>query len=157
LAKAFRERNQSYQGQNGEIMERVNPQCLLITPLGEEYSKIREAIAQMLLDIGVEPTLVENMAPREQIIEMILRSINQADFIIADLTGNNPNVMYEIGYAQALRKPLFLIVQQDSEPLPYDMSGHLFFVYDPSHLEQLQRIVRQWVSRYLARRKELVT
>lgn len=138
-------------------MERVNPQCLLITPLGEEYSKVREIIAQMLLEIGVEPIIVENMAPREQIIDAILRSINQADFIIADLTGNNPNVMYEIGYAQALRKPLFIIVQQNSQPLPSDMSGNLFFVYDLSHLEQLQLIIREWISRYLTRRKELVT
>lgn len=138
-------------------MERVDPQCLLITPLGEEYSKVREVIAQMLLEIGVEPIPVENVASKEHIIEVILRSINQADFIIADLTGNDPNVMYEIGFAQALRKPLFLIVQQDSQPLPSDMSGHLFFVYDLSHLEQLQLTIREWVSRYLARRKELVT
>lgn len=138
-------------------MERVNPQCLLITPLGEDYSKVREAVTQMLMEIGVEPILVENMAPKEQIIEMILRSINRADFIIADLTGKNPNVMYEVGFAQALKKPLFLIVQQDSEPLPSDMSGHLFFVYDLSSLEQLQLTIREWVSRYLARRKEIVT
>lgn len=138
-------------------MERVNPQCFLITPLGEEYSKVREIIAQMLLEIGVEPILIENMASNVLIIETILRSINQADFIIADLTGNNPNVMYEIGFAHALRKPLFLIVQQDSGPLPFDISGNLFFVYDPSHLEQLRLIIREWVSRYLARRKELVT
>lgn len=138
-------------------MERVNPQCLLITPLGEDYSEVREAVTQMLLEIGVEPIRVENMAPKEQIIEMILRSINRADFIIADLTGKNPNVMYEVGFAHALKKQLFLIVQQDSEPLPSDMSGHLFFVYDLSSLEQLQLTIREWVSRYLARRKEIVT
>ena len=138
-------------------MERANPQCLLITPFGEEYTKVREAIAQMLLQIGIEPILVENMVPRELIIEAILRSISQADFIIADLTGNNPNVMYEIGFAHALRKPLFLIVRKDSDPLPSDIGGNLFFIYDLSHLEQLQLIIREWVSRYLARRKELVT
>ena len=137
-------------------MERATPQCLLVTPFGGEYREIREVIAQTLLEIGVRPILAEKMASEGQIIETILRSIEQADFIVADLTGNNPNVMYEIGYAQALRKPLLLIIQQDSGRLPVDMSGHLFLVYDPSHLGELQQDIREWVSHYLARRKELV-
>lgn len=136
-------------------MERMNSQYLFISPFGGQYREIEEAIAQTLLEIGVEPILAEKMAPKGSIAEAIQRLIEQADFIIADLTGYNPNVMYEIGFALGLRKPLLLIVQHGSKRLPSDMSGHLFLVYDPSHLGELQQNIREWVLRHLARRKEL--
>ncbi|UOB17494.1 P-loop ATPase, Sll1717 family [Abyssalbus ytuae] len=43
------------------------------------------------------------------IISNILASINKSDFFCADLTGLNDNVLFEIGYALAKGKPLYLI------------------------------------------------
>lgn len=43
------------------------------------------------------------------IINQVLKEIDTADFICADLTGMNENVLFEIGYAIAKEKPLYLI------------------------------------------------
>jgi hypothetical protein len=40
-----------------------------------------------------------------EILVDIWQSINGADFVIADITGRNPNVLYELGIAHALAKP----------------------------------------------------
>ena len=43
------------------------------------------------------------------IISNILSAIDSSDFFCADLTGLNDNVLFEIGYALAKKKPLYLI------------------------------------------------
>ena len=61
------------------------------------------------------------------IAENVLRSIERADLIIADLTGRNPNVMYELGFAHALRKPVLFILQEFLElPVEASVLYHLF-------------------------------
>lgn len=46
----------------------------------------------------------EQVFHREGILERIYNQIDVADFIIADMTGRNPNVFYEVGYAHAKNK-----------------------------------------------------
>ena len=48
----------------------------------------------------------------------IENGIRESVIFIADITGNNPNVLNEIGYAQALGKPIILI-SQDSPQCPF--------------------------------------
>lgn len=42
-----------------------------------------------------------------KIIDQIWSGIQHARILVAELTGRNPNVLYELGLAHALRKPLF--------------------------------------------------
>lgn len=50
----------------------------------------------------------------------IFNLISSADYIIADLTIQNPNVYYELGYSHALNKKVILITQ-DISSLPFDL------------------------------------
>ena len=40
--------------------------------------------------------------------------------ILADITGANGNVMWELGYAQALKRPV-VVVNQEIESSPFDV------------------------------------
>src|SRR5262250_1329054 len=44
------------------------------------------------------------------IIEDIIRGIETAQIVIAEITPTNENVFYEVGYAHALKKPTILLV-----------------------------------------------
>lgn len=62
-------------------------------------------------------------------MEDIWTKINQAAFIIADVTGKNPNVMYELGIAHTIGKPVILITQ-NTKSIPFDFTHLRHFKYE---------------------------
>lgn len=55
------------------------------------------------------------------IAEKVRRQIREADLILGDVTGANPNVFYELGLADALDKPMFLLTQDEVDKVPVDV------------------------------------
>jgi nucleoside 2-deoxyribosyltransferase len=71
------------------------------------------------------------------IIRDITKSIYDAQIIIADLTGRNPNVMYELGLAHAANKPVIMLVQSE-EDIPFDVRHIRYLKYDYKALTKLR-------------------
>jgi len=126
--------------------------CYLTTPF-RGFEEIRRLIANTLIEMNVEPVLWEDLSATAQSIAEALQSqIQRADFVIADLTATNPNVIFELGYAQALGKQTLIIVQREaSHTIPFNLSSHLYLSYDPDQLEQLRATLRVWVPRIIER------
>ena len=61
---------------------------------------------------------------QQNILKDIIQPIFEADVIIADLTGLNPNVMYELGLAHALNKKTITITQDELSKLPFDLKQY---------------------------------
>jgi nucleoside 2-deoxyribosyltransferase len=61
------------------------------------------------------------------LLDKIRQQIAEARVLIADMTGRNPNVFYELGLAHALEKPVILLTQDASEDVPTDIR-HLEFI-----------------------------
>lgn len=66
------------------------------------------------------------MAPVGRITDKIVHHLLYSAVIVADTTGRNPNVFYEVGVAHAFRRPIVLIVD-DPKSIPFDIhsEGHL--------------------------------
>ena len=62
------------------------------------------------------------------ILERIYNQIAKADIIISDMTGRNPNVFYETGYAHALNKQVILLTQ-NVDDIPFDLKHYPHIVY----------------------------
>jgi hypothetical protein len=62
-----------------------------------------------------------------KIIDQIWAGINNAKVLVAELTGRNPNVLYELGIAHALRKPVVLVSSNESD-VPFDVR-HVRVIY----------------------------
>lgn len=62
------------------------------------------------------------------VVDDILNSIRKALLLIADLTGWNPNVMWEIAHAQSLSVP-FLLIAQSSGEIPFVLRHHRVLFY----------------------------
>lgn len=77
----------------------------------------------------------------------IHESLDDADFVVADLTEANPNVMYEMGYARALRKPVLPVVERRLGSIPPALQGRLFFVYDQEQPDKLVEFLSWWIGR----------
>jgi len=73
-------------------------------------------------------------------LENLLRSIESASLVIADLSEDSPNVWYELGFAHALRKPTILLVNRDAKlNIPTDLEGQLFLPYSVSDMPHLEK------------------
>jgi hypothetical protein len=66
------------------------------------------------------------------------KRIQRAVIVVADLTGGNPNVMYELGYAKALGKKSVLISNTPPEKLPFDMRGWPILIYGKGQIHKLR-------------------
>ena len=78
----------------------------------------------------------------------IWQSINTADFVIADISGRNPNVLYELGIAHTLAKPV-LIISKNADDIPIDRSTRRVIIYGQNGLhwhEELEMKVTQAVQ-----------
>lgn len=54
------------------------------------------------------------------IVQRLIESIRNATFCIVDITGNNNNVLWELGFAMALEKPV-VILTQDRQSVGFDL------------------------------------
>jgi hypothetical protein len=62
------------------------------------------------------------------IMHDVLQGIADADLVVADLTGANPNVYYELGVAHALGRKTILLTQ-DLEDVPFDLRAYRVITY----------------------------
>lgn len=62
------------------------------------------------------------------ILERVYNQIAKADVIVAEMTGRNPNVFYEVGYAHALNKRVILLTQ-NADDIPFDLKQFPHIVY----------------------------
>jgi hypothetical protein len=65
------------------------------------------------------------------IFQDMQREIRRSDVVIAEITPANPNVFYELGYAQALEIPAILLAQRGGK-LPFDIASYRVVFYDGS-------------------------
>jgi len=71
----------------------------------------------------------EQVFHREGILERIYNQIETADLVIADMTGRNPNVFYEVGYSHAKNK-LCVLVTKNASDIPFDLKHHRHIIYN---------------------------
>lgn len=132
------------------------PRFFLTTPSGEEFKNLRLLITSSLQEVGIKPILSEEaIVPGDKIAASIHKAIELADVVIVDVTGNNPNVMFEAGFASGMGKSILPIVQRTAGRVPSDIGGQLYLVYDPSEPNQLRDNIKTFALRYLENRREI--
>jgi hypothetical protein len=114
----------------------------------------------------VKPTLKDRCKLRPErgddvfgsnvIMDDITKSLRKARLIIADLTGRNSNVFYEVGIAHALNKQV-LLMTQSIDDVPFDLRHRraLVYEYSPRGCKKLERDLYDNVQNMLAHRSDL--
>lgn len=123
----------------------------VLTPFHPEFENSYRAIRSTIEEMGLRCSRGDDVHISSNILQHILQEIWRARLIVADITGRNPNVYYELGIAQALGKPVLLIAQSAQE-LPFDISTWRVLVY--KSVNDLQEGLRKWLTQTLARKRE---
>lgn len=110
----------------------ANMKCFTIMPFAKEFGDVYATVRRSLASVReaqAECFRLDDVKAAGRITDDLVRELNESAVCIADLTGCNPNVMWEVGYAMALRKPVILI-SQDVGSLPFDLRLMRTIVYD---------------------------
>lgn len=128
-------------------------------PFSSEFDDIYKfGIKETAKNIGIKAERVDEQIYAEGILSRIYSQIDQADLIIADMTGRNANVFYEVGYAHAKDK-LCVHLTQDTGDIPFDLQHQRHIVYGgsiESLREQLEENLKWAKKEILNYRKSLI-
>ena len=128
------------QERNGAFMKK----CFVVSPIGDAGTDIRKNADQLYQHIikpvcekcGFIAQRVDEFNTSESITQEILDALNDYELVIADLTGHNPNIFFEIGYRTKSQKPIIHLKRKD-EIIPFDVSAIRTFEYDLTDLDMV--------------------
>lgn len=119
------------------------PFAFVIMPFLKEFDDIYQlGIKPACEKAGAYAERVDEQIFHESILQRIYNQISKADVIIADMTGRNPNVFYEAGYAHALGKPVILLTQA-AEDIPFDLKHYPHIVYGGRITDLIPELVKR--------------
>ena len=142
----------------GEGRGSVMKKCFVVSPIGDAGTDIRKNADQLYQHIikpvcekcGFAAQRVDEFNTSNSITQEILDALNDYDLVIADLTGHNPNVFFEIGYRTKSQKPIIHLKRKD-ETIPFDVSSIRTFEYDLTDLDmvtatkdRLEQVIRNF-------------
>jgi nucleoside 2-deoxyribosyltransferase len=91
--------------------------------------------------------------PGAELSEHVQTAIRGADVVVADVTGKTANVLFEVGVAFGLGKPVLLLSQEPLSDVPFDLRAQQIAVYRPEDLGTVRRYVELWLRDVLARQQ----
>ena len=124
--------------------------CFVLMPFARQFDEVYFAIrtACEVPDLLLSCSRADDFYGAGHIMEDILEGIVHSEYIVADVTGKNPNVFYELGLAHAARKPV-VFVAGDIEDVPFDVR-HLrvvvFDVREPGWSDKLRRDITTYLK-----------
>lgn len=115
-------------------MENTNPKnfVFVLMPFSKEFQDTYElGIKSACQEAGAYCERVDEQFFEESILERLYNQISKADIIVSDMTGKNPNVFYETGYAHALNKRVMLVTKEVDD-IPFDLKHYPHIVHNGS-------------------------
>lgn len=118
-----------------------------IMPFSDDFDIVYGGIKSLLNKEDYICTRVDEVNGSTPIINKILTEILKAQFIIADLTGCNPNVFYELGVAHTFKdaQNIILLKQKDSK-VPFDITHLTYMEYEKNNLKYLVAQIKQTLN-----------
>lgn len=119
--------------------------CFIICPIGGDDSSERKRSDLIYKHIftpalnltGYEPIRADKILDVGLITSQIINLIIDSPLVIADLTGGNPNVFYELAIRHVTRKPYIQIIEK-GERLPFDTHGVRTIMVDHKDMDSVE-------------------
>ena len=126
--------------------------CFVIMPFRPTYqTEYDRVIRPAVEDSGLECVRADEIYSRPHIMEDIWKSLRSARIVIAELTDKNPNVLYEIGLAHLLAKPVIIITRNEDD-VPFDLKSLRYLHYnikEPFWGENLRKDLIKMIDKLL--------
>jgi len=113
------------------VAVKTGDSCFVMQPFAAPHGDYFEKIFKPAIDkTGLKPVRADaDIFATGKIIDQIWRGISAAKVLVAELTTRNANVLYELGLAHALKKPVVL-VSSNQPDVPFDLQHIRVIYYD---------------------------
>jgi len=116
-------------------------ECFFVAPIGEEGTEIRkrsDGVLQFIVsraaeELGLRAVRADQISSPGQINLQVIEHVLSAKVVVADLTGLNPNVFYEVAVRHTAKLPIVLIAEKGTN-LPFDISQMRTIFFDHTDL-----------------------
>jgi len=116
----------------------VRPVCGIVRPIADmaEYGAthwlaVHSILAEAAASVGYDIRLVSESDTAGIILNHIVTNLYSDPVVICDVSGRNPNVMFELGMRIAFEKPV-IVIADDTTPFSFDISPLKHFTYPRS-------------------------
>jgi hypothetical protein len=105
---------------------------------------------------GLQAFQPSDLSIGTNVADSIQSALRDSEVVIADITGRNPNVLFEVGLAIGLRKPVLLLSQGPLDELPTDLRAHQVATYSPDDSSAVSRYLGLWLRDVLTQKSSSV-
>jgi hypothetical protein len=155
LRKAYRAVDSNFPDSVFGILDKkYRYDLFVLMPFTSELKPIYDNhLKKVAKQLGLSISRADDFFSQNSIIEEVWSAIAQATILIADCTGKNPNVFYEIGLAHAIGKPV-IIITQNADDVPFDLRHrrYILYAYTPPGMEKFEGVL---LSTILEAKKDL--
>ncbi len=103
--------------------------AFVLIPFDHSFDDIYKlGIKETAKELSILAERLDEQLFAEGMVERIYRQIEASDLIVADMSGRNPNVFYEVGYAHA-RDKLCILLTKNPGDIPFDLKHRRHIVY----------------------------
>lgn len=115
------------------VGEKPGGTCFVLMPFHSPFNRYYDNIfVPAILKAKLSPIKADSLFRPSPIMGDVWRLVREAKVLLADLSGTNPNVFYELGLAHAIGKPVVL-VSDKIEDVPFDLRGLRVIIYDKNN------------------------
>lgn len=137
----------------GQPARLANPtDVFVLMPFTEALKPVYEDhIVKHVKRLGLSISRADDFFTAHAVMQDIWTAVCASRILIADCTGKNPNVFYEIGLAHVLGKPVILITQ-NSEDVPFDLRHIRYILYEftPRGMQRFEVALTKTISSILS-------
>jgi hypothetical protein len=131
--------------------------CFVIQPFdkGPYDRRYRDVLVPAITGAGLEPYRVDEDPSVTVPIDDIENGIREAEICLADITTNNPNIWYEVGFAMATDRPVVMICAEPrTEPYPFDVRHKHIIPYTLQSSSDFEKLGKDVTTRLKAQAKK---
>ncbi|MEM9271916.1 MAG: hypothetical protein AAGA80_02970 [Cyanobacteria bacterium P01_F01_bin.143] len=105
---------------------------LIVRPFnGEEFEYVQDYLNKYLHKKGIHLSHYSHPPSQGIVINSLMEEIKRTHFGVADITGNSPNCLLELGMMMILGKQFLILKRKDDETeVPFDISAYQYYKYE---------------------------
>jgi hypothetical protein len=125
------------------------PTCFVIQPFdsGQYDKRYEQVFKPAIIAAGLEPYRVDQDVRVDVPIDAIESGIRDASVCLAEISTDNPNVWYELGYAFAVGKPVVMVCSTVRSKYPFDIQHRTVTSYKAEAPEDFVKLQHQITAR----------